>query len=114
LAFNAEHSLLGNACAEYRTEPFVTSLASTFSAMKSGASATRKKNAPEEMKENIGVGDVCARTAIDAEAKLISSYLAGDCAETYARDFIDGLAKRLAYPVQLMTDGRKLPLDRDS
>lgn len=67
----------------------------------------KEKNVPEEMKGKLGVGDVWTWTAIDADTKLIASYLVGDRTAFYARKFIDDLASRLAHRVQLTTDGHR-------
>ncbi|HEX7766891.1 MAG TPA: IS1 family transposase [Nitrospira sp.] len=67
----------------------------------------KEKNVPEEMKGKLGFGDVWTWTAIDADTKLIVSYLVGDRTANYARKFIDDLASRLAHRVQLTTDGHK-------
>lgn len=71
----------------------------------------KEKNVPEEMKGKLGFGDVWTWTAIDAESKLIVSYLVGDRSAGYARKFIDDLASRLAHRVQLTTDGYKAYLN---
>lgn len=67
----------------------------------------KEKNVPDEFKGKLGFGDVWTWTAIDAESKLIVSYLVGDRSAVYARKFIDDLASRLAHRVQLTTDGHK-------
>ena len=67
----------------------------------------KEKNVPEEMKGKLGFGDVWTWTAIDADSKLIVSFLVGDRSATYARKFIDDLASRLANRVQLTTDGHR-------
>ena len=67
----------------------------------------KEKNVPEEMKGKLGFGDVWTWTAIDADTKLIASYLVGDRTAIYARKFIDDLASRLAHRVQLTTDGHR-------
>jgi IS1 family transposase len=67
----------------------------------------KEKNVPEEMKGKLGVGDVWTWTAIDADTKLIASYLVGDRTAIYARKFVDDLASRLAHRVQLTTDGHR-------
>lgn len=59
------------------------------------------KAAPE------GAGDVWTWTAIDAESKLIVSYLVGGRDAEYAMEFMDDLRARLANRVQLTTDGHK-------
>ncbi|MDO8358375.1 MAG: IS1 family transposase [Nitrospirota bacterium] len=65
----------------------------------------KEKNVPEEMKGKLGFGDVWTWTAIDADSKLIVSFLVGGRSADYARKFIDDLASRLANRVQLTTDG---------
>jgi IS1 family transposase len=67
----------------------------------------KEKNLPEELKGKLGFGDVWTWTAIDADTKLIASYLVGGRSATYARKFIDDLASRLAHRVQLTTDGHR-------
>jgi IS1 family transposase len=67
----------------------------------------KERNLPEEMKGKLGFGDVWTWTAIDADTKLIASYLVGDRTAVYARKFIDDLASRLANRVQLTTDGHR-------
>lgn len=65
----------------------------------------KEKNVPEEMKGNLGFGDVWTWTAIDADTKLIVSYLVGGRTADYAKKFIADLASRLANRVQLTSDG---------
>jgi IS1 family transposase len=59
------------------------------------------KAAPEE------AGDVWTWTALDADSKLIVSYLIGGRDADYANEFIQDVASRLANRVQLTTDGHK-------
>ncbi len=63
------------------------------------------KAAPE------GAGDTWTWTAIDAESKLIVSYLVGGRDGDYALAFMDDVASRLANRVQLTTDGHKSYLE---
>ena len=67
----------------------------------------KEKNLPEELKGKLGFGDVWTWVAIDADTKLIASYLVGGRSASYARKFIDDLASRLGHRVQLTTDGHK-------
>jgi IS1 family transposase len=62
------------------------------------------------MKGEPGVGDVWTWTAMDADAKLVISWLVGERDAGYAAEFID-LAGRLATRVQLTTDGLKVYLE---
>lgn len=52
-----------------------------------------------------GAGDAWTWTAIDADTKLIISYLVGGRDADYAREFMEDVAFRLADRVQLTTDG---------
>lgn len=63
------------------------------------------KDAPE------GAGDVWTWTALDADSKLIVSYLVGDRSGEAAIDLMDDLRARLANRVQLTTDGHKAYLE---
>lgn len=53
----------------------------------------------------VGVGDVWTWTGIDADSKLILSWLVGGRDADYAYEFMTDVAKRLANRVQLTTDG---------
>jgi IS1 family transposase len=55
----------------------------------------------------IGHGDVWTWTAIDADSKLIVSWMIGDRSAETAKLFMDNVAARLANRVQLTTDGHK-------
>ena len=63
------------------------------------------KAAPEE------AGDVWTWTALDADTKLIVSYLIGGRDAGYAHEFMQDVAGRLANRVQLTTDGHRAYLD---
>ena len=63
------------------------------------------KAAPEE------AGDVWTWTALDADTKLIVSYLIGGRDAGYAQEFMQDVAGRLANRVQLTTDGHRAYLD---
>ena len=56
-------------------------------------------------------GDLWTWTALDAENKLIISYLVGGRDAGYAHEFMQDVADRLATRVQLTTDGHKAYLD---
>ena len=74
----------------------------TYAKQKNVATA---KDVPE------GAGDTWTWTAIDADSKLIVSYLVGGRDSEYAKGFIDDLASRLANRVQLTSDGHKAYLE---
>lgn len=67
----------------------------------------KEKNLPDELKGKLGFGDVWTWAAIDADTKLIASYLVGGRSASYAKKFIDDLASRLTHRIQLTTDGHK-------
>jgi IS1 family transposase len=71
----------------------------------------KQKNVTEAKAAPEGAGDVWTWTAIDADSKLIISYLVGGRDADYARDFMDDVADRLANRVQLTTDGHKAYLE---
>jgi IS1 family transposase len=66
----------------------------------------KAKNVPEE-KQAFGFGDVWTWTAIDADSKLLISYLVGKRDAGYAHEFMQDVASRLTTRVQLTTDGHR-------
>jgi IS1 family transposase len=71
----------------------------------------KEKNVPEEMKENSGVGDVWTWTALDADSKLIVSWLVGDRSLNTGEVFMKDVASRVANRIQLTSDGHKVYLE---
>ena len=71
----------------------------------------KQKNVPEDRRGEFGVGDVWTWTAIDADTKLIASWMVGSRDGDAARAFMGDLAPRLANRVQLTTDGHRVYLD---
>lgn len=67
----------------------------------------KEKNVPTAKAAPEEAGDVWTWTALDADSKLIVSYLVGGRDSGYALEFMDDVAKRLANRVQLTTDGHK-------
>lgn len=68
---------------------------------------SKQKNVPEDKLGKFGYGDVWTWTALDANNKLIISYLAGLRDAGYAFEFMTDVASRLSNRVQLTTDGHK-------
>lgn len=66
---------------------------------------------PSELKGRFGYGDVWTWVAIDADTKLVPSFMVGYRDSRTARIFVDDLASRLAHRVQLTTDGLKVYLE---
>jgi len=71
----------------------------------------KAKNASAEMKDAGEAGDVWTWTAIDADSKLVASWMVGDRGGATAKVFIADLAGRLANRVQLTTDGHSVYLN---
>ena len=65
----------------------------------------KSKNVPESMACDPSVGDVWTWTAIDADTKLIPSWMLGGRDAGTGEMFMRGLASRLVNRVQLTTDG---------
>ncbi|HEV7233217.1 MAG TPA: helix-turn-helix domain-containing protein [Sphingorhabdus sp.] len=74
----------------------------TYAKQKNVAAA---KSAPDH------AGDTWTWTAIDADSKMILSYLVGGRDAEYAMWFMDDLASRLATRVQLTSDGHRAYLE---
>jgi IS1 family transposase len=66
----------------------------------------KERNVPTELKGS-GIGDVWTWTAIDADTKLIASWLVGDRSGETAKQFVCDLSSRLANRVQITTDGHR-------
>lgn len=71
----------------------------------------KQKNVPAEKKGQFGTGDVWTWVAIDADTKLIVSYLVGLRDGGYATEFMNDVAGRLTHRVQLTSDGLKSYLE---
>ncbi len=67
----------------------------------------KQKNVTEEQMAE-GAGDCWTWTAIDADTKLIISYMLGDRGASTARDFMEDVAGRIANRIQLTTDGHRV------
>ena len=70
----------------------------------------KDKNVPEDKQGKFGYGDVWTWTVIDADTKLVPSWLVGLRDADYAYKFMTDLKSRLANRVQLTTDGHKVYL----
>ncbi len=66
----------------------------------------KQANVTAEQMEQ-GAGDVWTWTALDADSKLIVSYLVGQRGASWAKLFMDDVASRLATRVQITTDGHR-------
>ena len=70
---------------------------------------SKQRNVPEGMEGE--AGDVWTWTALDADSKLICSWMVGDRSAETAAFFMQDLAGRLNSRVQMTTDGYKVYLD---
>jgi IS1 family transposase len=68
---------------------------------------SKEKNVAPADKGILGHGDVYTWTALDADSKLMVSYLVGKRDADYAHVFMQDVAGRLANRVQMTTDGHQ-------
>jgi IS1 family transposase len=68
----------------------------------------KAKNVPADKQGVFGFGDLWAFTAIDADTKLIPTFLVGSRDAGCATEFMQDLAGRLSGRVQLTSDGHKM------
>jgi hypothetical protein len=71
----------------------------------------KEKNVPADKRGKFGFGDVWTWTALDADTKLMCSWMIGDRSAVTAHAFMQDLASRLANRVQLTTDGHRAYLE---
>ena len=102
---------LGNACAAYH-DKHVRNLKSKRVQCDEIWSFCygKDKNISDEKKAE-GAGSLWTWTALDADSKLIVSYLCGGRDASWAMSFMADLASRLATRVQITTDGHKAYAD---
>lgn len=99
---------LGRACAEYQDRVLRDLPCQRVEADEIWAFCRAKaKNVPEAHKDEWGWGDVWTWTAIDADSKLMVSWLVGIRDAEAARVFMADVASRLRSRVQLTTDAHK-------
>ena len=99
---------LGAACAKYQDEKLRNLSCKRIQADEVWSFCHAKdKNLSEELKGKFGFGSVWTWTAIDADSKLMISWLVGERSLPYAVKFMDDVASRLAHRVQLTTDGHR-------
>lgn len=102
----------GEACAKYHDETVRNVKAERVQCDEIWSFVAAKQKNVKNMKKPIeGAGDVWTWTALDADSKLIISYLVGGRDSRYANFFMDDVASRLANRVQMTTDGHKAYLE---
>ena len=103
---------VGKACIEYQDEHLKNLTCKKIQCDEIwGFVYSKEKNVPEDKQGQFGYGDVWTFTAIDADTKLIASWLVGLRNADYALAFTNDLKGRLANRVQLTTDGHKMYLE---
>jgi IS1 family transposase len=102
---------LGAACAEYQDRVLRDLPCETIQCDEIWSFCySKQKNVPQEHRGTFGYGDIWTWTAIDADTKLVPSWLVGERTYDDAVTFLVDLEKRLSGPVQLTTDGFKVYL----
>lgn len=98
---------LGQACSEYQDGAFANLPCKVVEADEIWSFCyAKQKNVPEEHKDTFGYGDVWTWTAIDADTKLVPSWLVGERTLADCYTFLADLRSRLRYArIQLTTDG---------
>lgn len=71
----------------------------------------KQKNVATAKRQDMAYGDTWTWTAIDADSKLMISWLVGGRDSEYAIAFMDDLRDRLAQRVQLTSDGHRAYLE---
>jgi IS1 family transposase len=96
---------LGDACAAYQDEQIRYLDTRRVQADEIWSFVYAKaKNVPEAKRDTFGYGDVWTWTALDAESKLMISWLVGERSLEAARDFMADVASRLVLRPQITTD----------
>jgi IS1 family transposase len=102
----------GTACAEYQDKALRNLSCRRVQADEIWSFCYAKdKNVPEGKRSTFGYGSVWTWTAIDADSKLIASWMVGGRDAHAASEFIKDLSSRLRHRIQLTTDGLKVYLD---
>jgi IS1 family transposase len=115
VAFNSVLNMLppiGMACAEYQDRVLRDLRCQRIQCDECWSFCyAKEKYVPADKKGQFGFGDVWTWIAIDADTKLVPSFMVGNRDGNNAKMFIDDLADRLAHRVQLTTDGLRAYLD---
>lgn len=102
----------GKACAEYQDKAFRNLTCKRIQCDEIWSFCySKQKNVPDDKRGQFGYGDVWTWTAIDADTKLIPSWLVADRSSKAAIEFINDLAGRLSNKIQLTTDGHRVYLE---
>jgi IS1 family transposase len=103
---------IGQACAEYQDKAFRNLTCKRIQCDEIWSFCyAKEKNVPQDKKGQFGYGDVWTWVAMDAETKLVPSFMVGNRDAQTAKLFIEDLASRLANRIQLTTDGYRVYLE---
>jgi IS1 family transposase len=103
---------LGKACADFHSRTVVEVKARRIQCDEIWSFVgAKQKNAKPELVAQGKAGDMWTWTALDADSKLMVSWLVGGRDAGYAHEFMSDVAARLATRVQLTTDGHKVYID---
>jgi IS1 family transposase len=103
---------VGTACAKYQNEHLRNLPCKSIQCDEIWSFCyAKQKNVPEDKQGKFGYGDVWTWTAIDADTKLVPSWLIGLRDAGYAYEFMLDLKSRLVNRVQITTDGHKVYLN---
>ena len=99
----------GRVCAEFHDETVRGVLAKRVQVDEIWSfTYAKKKNVTQKIAETVeGAGDTWTWTALDADSKLIVSWLVGARDAEYASAFINDVAERVTGRIQLTSDGHK-------
>jgi len=99
---------LGKACREYQDKALRNLTCSRIQCDEIWSFMyAKEKNVPENLKDTGKAGSVWTWTALDADSKLMVSWLVGGRDSGYAYEFMQDVAERLANRVQMTTDGHR-------
>jgi IS1 family transposase len=98
---------MGKVCAEYHDEHVRNVAARRIQCDEIWSFCYGKEKNISEEKKAEGAGSLWTWTALDADSKLIVSYLCGGRDAAWARSFMKDVAARLTTRVQITTDGHK-------
>jgi len=99
---------VGQACAEYQEQTLRDLSCRRIQCDEIWSFCYAKEaNVPQQKLGQFGYGDVWTWTAIDADTKLVPCWLVADRSAGAATEFVQDLANRLKYRVQLTTDGHR-------
>jgi IS1 family transposase len=100
-------SELGKACAAYHDEHVKGLRSKRVQCDEIWSFVGAKQANVTEEKMNEGCGDVWTWTALDADSKLIVSYLVGQRGPVWAKNFMEDVARRVDSRIQITTDGHR-------